>query len=460
MFLLLRRPRRSFFSAISGDSSGFACYLRRFSAIQPIQCSDPVPTKGDYFAAISRQLNIVRREIHPEKALNRLRPPGPSEFVFRVLRAPSRSANDSIRFFNWARSNPSYTPTSMEFEEFAKTLASHQKYESMWKTLKQMKDLSLAISGETLCFIIEQYGKHGHVDQAVELFNRVPKTLGCEQTVEVYNALLHALCDVKMFHGAYALIRRMVRKGVKPDKRTYAILVNGWCSAGKMREAQEFLDEMSRKGFNPPARGRDLLIEGLLNAGYLESAKEMVKKMTKGGFVPDIETFNSLIEAVSNSGEVEFCIEMYYTACKLGLCMDINTYKILIPAASKIGNIEEAFRLLNNCVEDGHKPFPSLYAPIIKGMCRKGMFDDAFSFFSDMKVKAHPPNRPVYTMVITMCGRGGRYVDAANYLVEMTEVGLVPISRCFDMVTDGLKTVGKYDLAKRIEQLEVRLRGV
>ncbi|CDY51230.1 BnaA03g07080D [Brassica napus] len=155
----------------------------------------------------------------------------------------------------------------------------------------------------------------------------------------------------------------------------------------------------------------------------------MVNKMTKGGFVPDVQTFNTLIEAITKSGEVEFCVEMYYTACKLGL-------------------------------SDGHKPFPSLYAPIIKGMCRNGMFDDAFSFFSDMKVKAHPPNRPVYTMLITMCGRGGKFVDAANYLVEMTEVGLVPISRCFDMVTDGLKNSGKHDLAMRIEQLEVQLRGV
>ncbi|KAF3542837.1 hypothetical protein DY000_02000777 [Brassica cretica] len=463
MFLLRRYTKRSLFSTFTTDfkTSG-GLNIRHFTSLEPLQTSDsnPSSTKGDYFAAINHVVNLVRREIHPERSLNRLRLPLTSEFVFRVLRATSRSANDSLRFFNWARSNPSYTPTSMEYEQLAKSLALHKKYESMWKILKQMKDLSLDISGETLCFIIEQYGKNGHVDQAVELFNGVAKTLGCQQTVEVYNSLLHALCEVRMFHGAYALIRRMIRKGIKPDKRTYSILVNGWCSAGKMKEAQEFLDEMIRKGFNPPARGRDLLIEGLLNAGYLESAKEMVNKMTKGGFVPDVQTFNTLIEAITKSGEVEFCVEMYYTACKLGLSVDIDTYKTLIPAVSKIGKIDEAFRLLNNCVEDGHKPFPSLYAPIIKGMCRNGMFDDAFSFFSDMKVKAHPPNRPVYTMLITMCGRGGKFVDAANYLVEMTEMGLVPISRCFDMVTDGLKNSGKHDLAMRIEQLEVQLRGV
>jgi pentatricopeptide repeat protein len=115
---------------------------------------------------------------------------------------------------------------------------------------------------------------------------------------------------------------------------------------------------------------------------------------------------------------------------------------------------------LNNFSEEGSRPFPSLYAPVMKALFKRGQFDDAFCFFADMKAKGHPPNRPLYTMLITMCGRGGRFVDAANYLFEMTEIGFVPISRCFDMVTDGLKNAGKHDLAKRVQQLEISIRGV
>ncbi|TYI47813.1 hypothetical protein E1A91_D13G200300v1 [Gossypium mustelinum] len=396
-------------------------------------------------------------QVHPERTLNRMNLSVNSELVFRILRSCSNSPTESLRFFSWARSH--YTPTSVEFEELVKILILHRKYESMWKTIQQMQKQQLSLSCDTLSFMIEEYGKNSLIDQAVEVFNK-STNLGCKQTVSVYNSLLFALCEVKMFHGAYALIRRMIRKGEVPDKRTYTVLVNGWCSSGKMKEAQDFLEDMSKKGFNPPVRGRDLLIEGLLNAGYLESAKKMVRRMTKEGFVPDIATFNSLAETICKTEEIDFCIDMYHSVCKLGLCPDINTYKILIPAASKVGRIDEAFRLLNNSIEQGYKPFPSLYAPIIKGLCRKGQFDDAFSFFGEMKIKGHAPNRPVYTMLITMCGRGGRFVEAANYLVEMTELGLAPISRCFDMVTDGLKNCGKHDLAKRIEQLEVSLRHV
>lgn len=414
-------------------------------------------SKDDYFAAIHHISNIVRREIHPERTLNRMNISVNSELVFRVLRACSNSPIESLRFFSWARSN--YQPTSVEYEELVKILIRHRKYESMWNHIQQMQKQNLILSSDAVSFMIEEYGKHGLSDQAVEVFNKCTG-FGCKQTVGVYNSLLFALVEVKMFHGAYALIRRMMRKGVEPDKRTYTILVNGWCSAGKMQEAQDFLEEMSKKGFNPPVRGRDLLIEGLLSAGYLESAKVMVRKMIKEGFIPDVGTFNSLVETICKSGEVDFCVDMYHSVCKLGLCPDINTYKILLPAVSKAGATEEAFRLLNNSIEAGYKPFPSLYAPIIKALCKRGQFDDAFSFFGEMKVKGQAPNRPVYTMLITMCGRGGRFVEAANYLVEMTELGLTPISRCFDMVTDGLKNCGKYDLAKRIAQLEISLRGV
>ncbi|KAL1127693.1 hypothetical protein V6Z11_A13G195100 [Gossypium hirsutum] len=325
-----------------------------------------------------------------------------SELVFRVLRFCSNSPTESLRFFSWACSH--YTPP--------------------------LSNLRSYLSCDTLSFIIEEYGKNGLIDQAMEVFNK-STNLCCKQTVSVYNSLLFALCKVKMFYGAYALIRRMIRKGEVPDKRTYTVLVNGWCFSRKMKEAQAFLEDMSKKGFNLPE-----------------------------GFVPDIATFNSLVETICKTEEIDFCIDMYHSVCKSGLCPDINTYKILIPAASKVCRIDEAFRLLNNSIEQGYKPFPSLYAHIIKGLCRKGQFDDAFSFFGEMKIKGHAPNRLVYTMLITMCGRGGRFVEIANYLVEMTELGLAPISRCFDMVTDGLKNCGKHDLDKRIEQLEVSLRCV
>ncbi|XP_012572465.1 uncharacterized protein [Cicer arietinum] len=422
-------------------------------------------SKDEYFAAIQHVANIVRRDFYLERTLNKLRITITPELVFRVLRACSSSPTESLRFFNWARSHhhhPPYTPTSVEFEQIVTILANANNYQTMWSIIHQMThNHNLSLSPSAVSSLIESYGRHRHIDQSVQLFNKC-KVFNCPQNLNLYNSLLFALCESKLFHAAYALIRRMIRKGINPDKRTYALLVNAWCSTGKMREAQQFLKEMSDKGFTPPVRGRDLLIEGLLNAGYIESAKGMVRKMVKEGIIPDVGTFNALMESICKCGddEIKFCIDLYHELCSLGMVPDVNTYKILVPAVSKIGLMDEAFKLLNNFTEEGNRPFPSLYAPVMKGLFKRGQFDDAFCFFADMKVKGHPPNRPLYTMLITMCGRGGRFVDAANYLFEMTEIGFVPISRCFDMVTDGLKNCGKHDLAKRVQQLEVSIRGV
>ncbi|XP_074311686.1 uncharacterized protein LOC141647423 [Silene latifolia] len=421
----------------------------------------PTTTKNDsYFAAIHHISNIVRRDIYLERTLNKLNFTITNDIIYRVIRSCSRHGIQCFRFFNWARTHPNYTPTSIEFDELIKTLAQCHNWETMWKVIAQMRNLEFRIGADTVEFVIREYGQKGYVDEAVRVFNSCQKVFNCDQNVGIYNALLYALTSCKNFYGGYALVRRMIRKGVKPDKETYSILVSAWCKAGKMREAQEFLEEMSRKGFNPPVRGRDLLVEGLLNAGYIESAKGLVVKMAKEGFVPDIRTFNALLEAVCKSGEIEFCVGLFGDVCKLGFCPDIESYKIMIPVVARLNRLEEGFRLLHCAIEEGHKPFPSLYAPILKALCRNGKFDDAFSFFSDMKVKGHSPNRPIYTMLIRMCVRGGRFVEAANYLVEMTELNLPPLSRSFDMVTDGLKHCGKHDLAQRIEQLEVSLRGV
>ncbi|URD83478.1 PPR repeat [Musa troglodytarum] len=382
--------------------------------------------KDAYFAVVHHIAGIVRRDFYLERTLGRLRLPPPTpDLVLRVLRAAAPSAPlPALRFFAWARrSSASYRPSAAEFDALILPLARHRHWSQMWSVAADMRSLSLPLLPSTFASVIDAYGQAALADLAVDVFNRLPK-FDCPQTTAIYNALLSALCRVGNFHGAYALIRRMARKQVPPDRQTFSTLVDAWCAAG-----------------------------------YLEAAKEMVRRMTKEGVLPDVTTFNSLLEAVCKSGETDFCVGLLQDASELGLCPDISTYKILIPAVSKLGKIEEAFRLFYCAVEDGNKPFPSLYAAIIKALCRAGRFSDAFGLFKDMKVKGHPPNRPVYTMLVKMCVRGGRFVEAANYLVEMTEMGLVPMPQSFDSVVDGLKHRGKHELAKRMEQLEVSIRG-
>lgn len=160
------------------------------------------------------------------------------------------------------------------------------------------------------------------------------------------------------------------------------------------------------------------------------------------------------------NGDAEFGATLLHDASDRGMSPDISTYKILIPALAKQGHIESAFRLFYSSIEGGHQPLPSLYAAIIKALCKAGRFADAFGFFSDMKEKGRPQSRPVYTMLVKMCVRGGMYVEASNYLLEMTRLGLVPRGKSFDSVVHGLRHIGKHDLAKKMEQLEVSVRGV
>jgi pentatricopeptide repeat protein len=62
-------------------------------------------------------------------------------------------------------------------------------------------------------------------------------------------------------------------------------------------------------------------------------------------------------------------------------------------------------------------------------------------------------------MLVKMCVRGGRFLDAANYLLEMSEAGFAPRAPTFNAVVDGLRHLGKHDIARRMEQLEMSLKG-
>lgn len=412
-------------------------------------------------AAIDHICGIVGADdMYMERKLQKLALIPTSDFVWRILKQFSGTgqSRQAYRFFNWAKHQPSYDPTTTEFELMLKILGLACDWDAMWRIMDEMRRRRLKLSPETFSTIIESYGKARHVNRAVEVFNRMKKDFNCEQTTAVYNALLRALCEARNFEGGYALIRRMIRKGSNPDRETYTILVNAWCREGKVAEAQEFLDEMSRLGHNPTVRGREILINGLLATGNLERARELLRQMTVEGFVPNLETFNSLLEA--SAGEMDVCSELFRVSAKLGFVPDSNTYRIMIRGSCRGGRVDEGLKILHDSMEEGHKPFPGLYAPIVKALCKRGQFAEAHSLFNDMKKKGHSPNRPVYTMLIRLYCRAGRYVEAAGFLVEMSEMNLVPRPQNFDMVTKGLKKLGKHYLADKIDQLELSIYGI
>ncbi|KAJ6422694.1 hypothetical protein OIU84_027627 [Salix udensis] len=143
--------------------------LLRHLKTLPSSSSTTTTTKDAYFSLIHNITNIIRKEVYPERTLNKLNLPITSELVFRVLRASSNYPSQSLRFFNWARSY--YSPTTIEYEELIITLVRNKKYASMWKLIAQVKNNlgdKFSVSSNTVCFIIEEYGKHGLIDQAVE----------------------------------------------------------------------------------------------------------------------------------------------------------------------------------------------------------------------------------------------------------------------------------------------------
>lgn len=110
------------------------------SLLRSLKTVTPTTSRGtndDYFAAIHHISNIVRRDIYLERTLNKMPIQITSELVYRVLRSCSNSGIESFRFFNWARTHPSYDPTTVEFEELVKTLAKTRHWETMWKVLQK-----------------------------------------------------------------------------------------------------------------------------------------------------------------------------------------------------------------------------------------------------------------------------------------------------------------------------------
>lgn len=67
--------------------------------------------------------------------------------------------------------------------------------------------------------------------------------------VFTYNSILHEVCRENQINEAEVVLRRMIERGVNPDKSTYSYLINGFVSQDNLTDAFRLHDEMLHRGF-------------------------------------------------------------------------------------------------------------------------------------------------------------------------------------------------------------------
>ncbi|KAM7519465.1 hypothetical protein LguiB_018427 [Lonicera macranthoides] len=146
--------------------------------------------------------------------------------------------------------------------------------------------------------LIDLYGKCGRLEDAMSLFDEVPRTSSVP-----WNAIIS--CHSIHGHGdtSLQLFRDMLDEGVKPDHVTFVSLISACSHSGLVDQGQWCFNVMQQQyGIKPSLKHYGCMVDLLGRAGHLEMAYDFIKSMT---LRPDASVWGALLGACRIHGNVE-----------------------------------------------------------------------------------------------------------------------------------------------------------
>ncbi|KAJ4834989.1 hypothetical protein Tsubulata_019277, partial [Turnera subulata] len=146
--------------------------------------------------------------------------------------------------------------------------------------------------------LIDMYGKCGKLDEAMSLFDQIPRKCSVP-----WNAILS--CHGVHGHGEEALnlFREMLAEGVHPDHITFLALLSACSHSGLVSGAQWCFNLMQEKfGIKPSLKHYCCMVDVFGRSGHLKMAYDFIQNMP---VEPDGSVWGALVNSCRIHGNVE-----------------------------------------------------------------------------------------------------------------------------------------------------------
>ncbi|KAL4203121.1 hypothetical protein AMTRI_Chr01g126340 [Amborella trichopoda] len=123
--------------------------------------------------------------------------------------------------------------------------------------------------------LIDMYAKSGHIDKALEVFEKMP-----QRSVITWTTMIAGLA----FHGlgeeALTMFSQMEQVGLVPSDVTFIALLSACCHMGMVEAGWGYFHKMiSKYGISPKIEHYGCMVDLLGRAGRLKEARELVREM-------------------------------------------------------------------------------------------------------------------------------------------------------------------------------------
>lgn len=293
-------------------------------------------------------------------------------------------------------------------------------------------------------YLIKFYGLADRVQDAVDLFFRIPK-FRCTPTVRSLNLLLSllcrkrewlkmvpqvllksqgmnirieestfrvlikALCRIKRVDYAVKMLHCMVEDGFGLDEKICSLIISSLCEQKDLTSVEALVvwGDMRRLGFCPSVMDYTNMIRFLVKEGRGLDALDIMNQQKKDGIKPDVVCYTTVLNGIVAEGEYVKLEELFDEMLVFGLIPDVYTYNVYINGLCKQNNVDEALEIVASMEELGCKPNVVTYNTLLGALCVAGDSSKAKWLVKEMGLKGVELNLHTYRIVLDGLVRKG-----------------------------------------------------
>lgn len=314
-----------------------------------------------------------------------------------------------------------------------------------------------------LAELIRIYGRAGRIEDAIDLFCRIPR-FRCVPSVYTLNSLLSVLCRRR---EGIRLVPQMLMKSqamrIRLEESSFRILISALCRIRKIGYAIEIQNCMIDDGYDLDARicslilsslceQKDLALSNFEVLGFLEAMKKL-------GFSPGMMDYSNAIRFLVKEGRGLDALDVLCQMKMEGIKPDIVCYTMVLHGIIAVGEYGRADELFDELLVLGLVPDVYTYNVYINGLCKQNNVEAGLNMISSMEELGCKPNLITYNLLLKALNMNGELSQAKELMIKMDSKGVGVNSQTYRIMLDGLFHKGDINEAYVLmeEMLDKRL---
>ncbi|KAK7287161.1 hypothetical protein RIF29_00249 [Crotalaria pallida] len=346
-------------------------------------------------------------------------------------------------------------PTPKAYFFVVKTLTQNSNFQDIVHVLNHIEQNEKFETPEfMLMYLIRFYGFADRVQDAVDLFNRMPR-FRCTPTVCSLNLVLSLLCRkkecLKMVPQVLLESRPM---NIRVEESTFRVLIKALCRIRRVDYAFEILNYMMEDGYGLDVKACSLIVSSLCEQMDLSSVVALVvwRDMRKLGFCPDVMDYMNMIRFLVKQGKAKDALNILNQMKESGVKPDIVCYTIVLSGIVAEGDYVKLDELFDETIMSGLVPDVYTYNVYINGLCKQKKVDEACTIVTSMEELGCKANVVTYNTLLGAVCVAGDLSKARGLMKEMRLKGIELNLHTYRIMLDGL--VGKGEISEACNLLE------